>query len=152
MKVWDVRTYQIVHEYWNPMPATKISISQKGLLSVGWSNQIQVIFFFLKKLRFQIWKDWYGEKQKKPYLKQDTYEGKLLTDMQFVPYEDFLGIGLYDGIKIMIIKKLSPSIGFSSILVPGSGEPNFDSFEVNVFQNKKQRAEDDVSKLLDKVS
>jgi len=71
-------------------------------------------------------------------LKYDTHQNKILTDLQFVGYEDYLGAGLYDG--------------FSSILVPGSGEPNFDSFEVNVFQSKKQKAEDQVAKLLDKVN
>jgi len=101
-------------------------------------------------LNFQIWKDWYGEKQKKPYLRQDTHEGKPLTDLQFVPYEDFLGAGLVDGNQSQR-NFLITSIGFSSILVPGSGEPNFDSYEVNIFQTKKQRAEDDVAKLLDKV-
>jgi len=44
MKVWDVRTYKAVHEYWNPMPAKTLSISQKGLLAVGWGSQVQVIF------------------------------------------------------------------------------------------------------------
>jgi len=44
MKVWDVRTYKAVHEYWNPMPAKSLSISQKGLLAVGWGSQVQVIF------------------------------------------------------------------------------------------------------------
>jgi len=52
MKVWDVRTYQPIHEYWNPMPATKVSISQKGLLAVGWSNQIQVKFKLLEFIEF----------------------------------------------------------------------------------------------------
>ena len=42
MKVWDVRTYQPVHEYFNPMPATKLTISQKGILAVGWSGQVEV--------------------------------------------------------------------------------------------------------------
>jgi len=125
MKVWDVRTFKPVHEYWNPTPAKNISISQKGLLAVGWGSQIQV------------WKDWHAEKQKKPYLKYDTYNNKLLTDLQFTGYEDYLGVGLYDG--------------FSSVLVPGSGEANFDSYEVNVFQSKNQRREDEVSKLLDKL-
>ena len=46
MKVWDVRTFKAVHEYWNPQPAKTLSISQKGLLAIGWGSQIQVYLFF----------------------------------------------------------------------------------------------------------
>lgn len=72
--------------------------------------------------------------------------------MQFVPYEDFLGVGLYNGKTIdgLICSNLYK--GFQSMIIPGAGEANFDSFEVNVFQTKKQRGEDEVHKLLDKVN
>ena len=40
MKVWDVRTYKPVYEYWNPQPATKVTISQRGLLAVGYGNEV----------------------------------------------------------------------------------------------------------------
>ena len=39
----------------------------------------------------------------------------------------------------------------SSILVPGSGEPNFDSRETDPFENKSARREKEVKGLLDKV-
>lgn len=32
-------------------------------------------------------------------------------------------------------------IGFSSITIPGAGEANFDSFEVNLFSTKNQSKE-----------
>ena len=43
------------------------------------------------------------------------------------------------------------SKGLSSILVPGSGEPNFDSSEADPFENKRMRREREVKGLLDKV-
>ena len=43
------------------------------------------------------------------------------------------------------------SKGLSSLLVPGSGEPNFDSSEADPFENKRMRREREVKGLLDKV-
>lgn len=41
--------------------------------------------------------------------------------------------------------------GFSSVVIPGSGEANFDTFEVNVFETKNQKREHLVKSLLEKV-
>ena len=60
-----------------------------------------------------------------------------LTSVRFCPFQDVLTIG--------------HSGGLSSILVPGSGEPNFDSSEADPFENKRVRREREVKGLLDKV-
>ena len=60
-----------------------------------------------------------------------------LRSVRFCPFQDFLTIGQSDGL--------------SSILVPGSGEPNFDSSEADPFENKRMRREREVKGLLDKV-
>jgi U3 small nucleolar RNA-associated protein 7 len=59
--------------------------------------------------------------------------GKVL----FHPYEDILGFG--------------HSTGFSSILVPGSGELNFDTFVDNPMETTKQEREKEVHAFLDKL-
>ncbi|KAF5725633.1 putative U3 small nucleolar RNA-associated protein 7 [Tripterygium wilfordii] len=42
-------------------------------------------------------------------------------------------------------------MGWSSILIPGSGEPNFDSWVANPFETPKRRREKEVHSLLDKL-
>jgi len=60
-----------------------------------------------------------------------------LTSVRFAPFQDTLTVG--------------HAAGLSSILIPGSGEPNFDSREADPFENKKARREREVKSLLDKV-
>ena len=71
-----------------------------------------------------------------PYMTHALH-GFDIRECRFAPFEDVLGLG-HAG-------------GFSSIVVPGAGEPNFDSFEANPFQTRKQRQEGEVKSLLDKV-
>jgi U3 small nucleolar RNA-associated protein 7 len=50
---------------------------------------------------------------------------KNVRNMRFVPFEDVIGLG--------------ETKGFSSIIIPGSGDPNYDTFEFNPFESKKQK-------------
>ena len=124
LKIFDIRKLgDSLHEYWTAAPATSISMSQKGLLGVGVLGELKV------------WKDWQLEKQKGPYMCHQL--PSACVDMKFVPYEDFLGVGT--------------TSGFSNLCVPGSGIANYDTYEANPFQTKKQRQEQEVHSLLEKL-
>ena len=60
-----------------------------------------------------------------------------LAALRFCPFQDVLTVG--------------HAAGLSSLLVPGAGEPNFDSTEADPFENRKARREREVKVLLDKV-
>ena len=124
MKVWDVRTYKPLHAYFCSAPAKSVEISQKGLVAVSWGSRVQV------------WKDALGGKAKAPYMNHQQELGQI-RQIRFCPYEDVLGIGHANG--------------FSSILIPGAGEPNYDSFVANPFQTRKERREHEVHSLLEKL-
>ena len=124
LKIWDVRTYKELYSYFTPCPASSVDISQRGVVSFACNNTVQM------------WKDCFVEEQSKPYMKHQIARQRI-EKLRFCPYEDFLGVG--------------HSGGFASVVVPGSGEPNFDSFAANPYQTSKQRREAEVQALLDKV-
>merc|ERR1712048_977527 len=96
-----------------------------GLVAVGFGSHLE------------IWKGAIsGHRPKKPYMTEE-YPGKTVASVRFRPYEDVCGVGL--------------SGGFANILIPGAGYANFDSFEANPFESKKQRREREVRTLLEKL-
>lgn len=124
IKVWDVRKFQPLHSYYSPSPCEMVGISQKGLLAVGYGRRIQ------------IWKDALASKASAPYMNHSLQLG-VLSGLSFCPYEDVLGVG--------------HSGGCSTMIVPGAGEPNFDSFVADPFQGRKARREAEIHSLLDKL-
>jgi len=60
-----------------------------------------------------------------------------LASVRFCPFQDILTVG--------------HNAGLSSVLVPGSGEANFDSSGADPFEDKKRRQEREVKGLLDKI-
>ncbi|KAL2352053.1 putative U3 small nucleolar RNA-associated protein 7 [Cryomyces antarcticus] len=130
MSVWDVRMFKEVNKYFLRQPSSSISISDRGLTAVGWGTQAS------------IWRDLFKkhvsdqEKVQSPYMAWGG-EGQHIERVRWCPFEDVLGIG-HDK-------------GFSSIIVPGAGEPNFDALELNPYENTKQRQEAEVKGLLNKL-
>jgi len=123
MKIFDVRTFKPLQDYSLKGVATDLKFSQRGLLATACQRVVEVF------------KDPCSQTQESPYLRHNLTG--LVHDINFCPYEDVLGVGW--------------SNGFVSMLVPGAGEANFDSFEANPHRNKKQRREWEVKALLEKI-
>ncbi|KJY01200.1 U3 small nucleolar RNA-associated protein 7 [Zymoseptoria brevis] len=132
MAVWDVRNFKPIHEYQLHQPGASVSISDRNLTAIGWGTQTT------------IWKDLFSKhksdvdqvKVQSPYMAWGA-QGQSVERVRWCPFEDILGIG--------------HNKGFSSIIVPGAGEPNFDALEQNPFENTKQRQEAEVNALLNKL-
>ena len=112
LKIWDIRKYGVVQEYYTPTPAASLSISQMGLLAVGWGPHVSVSVIgmtcltgvwvcYLRSSR-QIWKDAFKTKQQSPYMVHHQ-PSSAVHDVHFVPYDDVLGIGHGKGISSMVV-------------------------------------------------
>lgn len=124
LKIWDIRKLQgPIRNYNLRTTATNVALSQKNMLAVGMGNIVEV------------YKDACTSSAKRPYIRHCL--NNAIGNLEFCPYEDVLGV--------------ASKSGFTSLLVPGSGEPNFDAYEANPFQTNSQRREREVKSLLEKV-
>ncbi|XP_010486667.1 PREDICTED: probable U3 small nucleolar RNA-associated protein 7 [Camelina sativa] len=127
LKIWDLRKFEEVQTI-HGFHAKTLSFSQKGLLAAGTGSFVQILG------------DSSGGSSShnySRYMNHSMVKGYQIEKLMFRPYEDVIGIG--------------HSMGWSSILIPGSGEPNFDSWVANPFETSKQRREKEVHLLLDKL-
>ena len=130
MAVWDLRMFKEVNRYFVRQPGSSLAVSDRNITAIGWGTQVS------------IWKDLFlrdsvvQEKVQSPYMAWGG-DGKRIERVRWCPFEDVLGV--------------SHDRGFSSILVPGAGEPNFDALELNPYENTKQRQEAEVKALLNKL-
>lgn len=131
LKLWDLRALKEIHSYTTRQPASSIDISDRGLAAIGNGTGVT------------IWKDLFTRsssaeptKVQSPYLNWGN-DGRRVERVRFCPFDDILGI--------------SHAEGFSSIVVPGAGEPNYDALEANPYETRKQRQEAEVNALLTKL-
>ncbi|OSS50315.1 hypothetical protein B5807_05119 [Epicoccum nigrum] len=131
MSVWDIRMFKEIHTHHLRVPGTSLSISDRNLTAVGFGTQVNIykpeIFTHNPDLVLPT-----------PYMAWGG-EGLSTGRVRFCPFEDILGIG--------------HEKGFTSIIVPGAGEPNPDTLEqgTNPFETSKQRRETEVHALLEKI-
>ncbi|XP_034446880.1 WD repeat-containing protein 46 [Hippoglossus hippoglossus] len=123
LKVYDIRTFKPLKSYFLPAGASCLSLSQRGLLSAATGDIVQV------------YRDVWSTPVTKPYMAHRVRG--TAWGLQFCPFEDVLGVGHGDG--------------FTSMLVPGAGEPNFDGLDANPYRSVKQRQEWEVKALLEKI-
>uniref|UniRef100_A0A8C8SG91 WD repeat-containing protein 46 n=1 Tax=Pelusios castaneus TaxID=367368 RepID=A0A8C8SG91_9SAUR len=123
LRVYDLRTYRPLHSLVLPVGAGHLAFSQRGLLGAACGNVVQV------------YRDVAVQPPHKPYLSHTL--PRAAHGLRFCPFEDVLGVG--------------HGHGFTSLLVPGAGEANFDALENNPFRSRKQRQEWEVKALLEKI-
>lgn len=130
MSVWDVRTYKEVNNYFLRQPGSSLAISDRNIAAVGWGTQVSMWRnLFDKNVNDQV-------KVQSPYMAWGG-EGQRVERVRWCPFEDVLAV--------------SHDKGFSSAIVPGAGEPNFDALEINPYETTKQRQETEVKALLNKL-
>lgn len=130
MSIWDIRMFKEVNSYFTIKPGSSVAISDQGLTAVGWGTHVSIWRGLFSKASPE------SEKVRHPYMSWGG-EGKHIERVRWCPFEDVLGV--------------SHDTGFSSILVPGAGEPNFDALELNPYETTKQRQEAEVKSLLNKL-
>lgn len=130
MAVWDIRVFKEVNNYFLRQPGSSIAISERNLTAVGWGTQISVWRGLFDRSSAE------QEKIQSPYMGWGG-EAQRVERVRWCPFEDILGV--------------SHDKGFTSVIVPGSGEPNFDALESNPYETIKQRQEKEVKTLLNKL-
>lgn len=123
VKIWDLRELdQPLFSFRTRTAPSEMRYSQRGALAMAFGNGVEI---YKKPSADTL----------NPYLRQKFWGS--ISDLEFCPYEDLLGVSFQHG--------------YSSLIVPGSGEPNFDARESNPYHSLSQRREHEVHSLLNKV-
>lgn len=140
MKIWDIRTFRELHSIENlPTPGTNVAISDTGMIAMSRGPHVT-----LWKDALKLSKDarpCFGSmggnpNRNTPYMSH-LFAGNKVNNLKFVPFEDLLGVGHENGL--------------TNLIVPGAGEANYDALEINPYETSKQRQEQEVRTLLNKL-
>ncbi|SCU92502.1 LAMI_0E10770g1_1 [Lachancea mirantina] len=139
MKIWDIRNFRELHNLENlPTPGSGVTISDTGVLALSRGPHVTLWKGALSSAKSS--RPYFGSSgladRNTPYMTH-LFAGNKVTNMQFVPFEDLLGVG--------------HSGGVTNLIVPGAGEANYDALEINPFETAKQRQEQEVRTLLNKL-
>ena len=137
MNIWDVRMFKgEVSSYHTDGPASTCAISDTGLVALGYGTRSVVWKGILSGSPPSASVLAPANKVHSPYMSWGG-EGKAIERVRWCPFEDVLGV--------------THNKGFSSLIIPGAGEANFDALEVNPYETSKQRQEAEVKGLLNKL-
>ncbi|KAI5119540.1 hypothetical protein M0805_008526 [Coniferiporia weirii] len=133
VKVWDCRKWGVVREWTARGGGGEVEWSAKGVLAVASGGTVNTYNPPHN----------HSPVPSNPFAPPPLYlthpvPTRPLTSLRFCPFTDVLTIG--------------HARGLSSILVPGSGEPHFDSSEADPYENRRTRREREVHGLLDKIA
>lgn len=131
LKVTDMRTFKTRLSWRVPAMPTALALSQRQLIALSFGATVQVWAMPGSNAA-----SFAQLERNEPYM-TETFSGKRITGLDFCPFEDVLAVCHHDGMF--------------SMLVPGCGEPNFDTSAPNPYETKKQRRENEVRSLLDKL-
>jgi U3 small nucleolar RNA-associated protein 7 len=147
IRTWDMRTYKQVDAWRLPANASSLAVSQRGLIAAGFGATVHVWSGVSAtgnskrtsraarpgthtEVQFN------GALPRSPYMVQQ-YPKRPVTGLDFCPFEDILAVSHVDGM--------------ASMVVPGAGEPTFDTSAPNPYATAKQRREAEIGSLLDKL-
>ncbi|CAK5262201.1 unnamed protein product [Mycena citricolor] len=131
VKIWDCRNWRGAVREWSARGGSaELEYSQRGALAVATGSTVNVY------TAPTIQQPFLGHVQPPLYLTH-LIPQRPLVGVRFAPFQDVLTIG--------------HNSGLTNLIVPGVGEPNFDSGEANPFENRKGRQEKEVRALLDKL-
>ncbi|KAJ2932985.1 hypothetical protein H1R20_g4134, partial [Candolleomyces eurysporus] len=133
VKVWDCRNWKGVVREWSVHGAGDVELewSQKGYLGVLSGGSVNVYH------PPHIITSHGASLAPPPLYLTHPVPHRPLTSLRFEPFSDVLAIG--------------HNKGLTSIIVPGAGEPQFDSYKADPFESSKQRREREIKGLLDKI-
>ncbi|SCV99867.1 LAFE_0B04258g1_1 [Lachancea fermentati] len=139
MKIWDIRNFRELHSIENlPTPGSNVAISDTGLLAVTRGPHVTLWKDALRSSKSS--RPYFGSSgfsdRNTPYMSH-LFPGNRVNNIQFVPFEDLIGVGHENGV--------------TNLIVPGAGEANYDALEINPFETAKQRQEQEVRTLLNKL-
>ena len=123
VRVWDIRNFKCLQSYRLRSVPNCLDVSQRNCVAVGLGNVVEV------------YNDCFRTPVDTPYMRHRLND--TICDLEFCNFEDILGLGHQKG--------------FTSVIIPGSGEPNFDALESNPYMTASQRKEMEVKALLEKI-
>lgn len=132
VKVWDLRTYKMLDSWKIPALSTALAVSQRDLIALSFGATVQIWAPGASAAANPNAASWGG----KPYM-METFSGKTVTALDFCPHEDVTAVCHEHGMQTMI--------------VPGAGVATFDTRAPNPYETRKQRRENQVRSLLDKL-